>query len=286
MRSRRFNDTACTRTATSCAAGARASTSRSASSSVSPLGANCHWRTVSADSALGASSASAAAAGAKQEKRNCIERSPCVNAWPALQPSRVFALALLRLDLRPMPRLVLEAEAVVVPVRHAETEFLGVRLQPLERRRAVELRRQRPRSRRRDVDGAARVVLAESRRGVDGEDRVDRLPGRELAPDDVGLMADAAEARDEQQTARRRRPRSFHLAPRRGRFGCEPLHRADEVRLDLDESGGFPELRAARIAAVIPRYSEVRERVGARHVFECTTDSAARQRPPACGVMP
>ena len=88
----------------------------------------------------------------------------------------------------------------------------------MKRRRRFELRRQRPRSRRCDVDGASRVVLAEARRRVDVEDLLDRLARRELAPNDVGLMANAAESRDEQQLHAGAGSALLHLAPRRGRF--------------------------------------------------------------------
>src|SRR6185436_20443200 len=92
-----------------------------------------------------------------------------------------------------------ETEAIAAAVRHSETERACVRLQPAERCGEIELRRERPRRGRGDVDGTARVVLTEAGRGVDREDCFDRLARRELPPNDLGLMANAAEARDEQQ---------------------------------------------------------------------------------------
>src|SRR5688572_283027 len=98
-----------------------------------------------------------------------------------------------------MPRLVQKAEPIAPPVWHAEPESRGVRSQPMKGGRPVEFGSERPCSRRGDVDSPARVVLAEARRGVDGQDLLDRLPRSELAPNDVGLVVDAAKARDEQQ---------------------------------------------------------------------------------------
>src|SRR5690606_40926349 len=65
-------------------------------------------------------------------------------------------------QLRPVPRLVGEPEAVVLAVGHRKPETLRVALQPEEGVRSIEARGERPGARRRDVHGFASMVLAEA----------------------------------------------------------------------------------------------------------------------------
>src|SRR4029079_13437294 len=83
-------------------------------------------------------------------------------------------------ELRPVPRLVGESVNVVAAVRHRKKMPLRVVLKPCESPRAVEFVRQRTAAGRRDVDGAARMVLAEARRRIHLEYRRDVLARCEL----------------------------------------------------------------------------------------------------------
>jgi hypothetical protein len=78
----------------------------------------------------------------------------------------------------------------------------GIRADCLAGRKSVslgllELDLERRAARRRDVDRAAGVMLAEPRRRRHREDRLERIAARELGTDDLGLALDAAERRCE-----------------------------------------------------------------------------------------
>ena len=68
-----------------------------------------------------------------------------------------------------MPGLIDESGGIVAGVRHRIAEPPGVRGEPPKGFRILERLSQGPRARRGDVDRAARVMLAESGRGIDGE---------------------------------------------------------------------------------------------------------------------
>ena len=109
-----------------------------------------------------------------------------------------------QLELRPVPRLELESERVAAAVRHREAERRGVGREPGERFRALELGGQGPRARRREVDGAAGMVLTESRCRIHAQDGLDVLARCELLAEQIRLLTDAAKARRPAATPRRR----------------------------------------------------------------------------------
>src|SRR6185503_12882926 len=98
--------------------------------------------------------------------------------------------------------------------------------------------------------GPPRVMLAEARCSVDAQDGFNLKARRELLAEQVGLLANAAKAGDQQQLDARERRRLLHLAPRARRRRREPLRPADDVRLDILEISGVTVEGAPRIAAV------------------------------------
>src|SRR5690606_34460179 len=94
----------------------------------------------------------------------------------------------------PVPGLVDDAVRVVARIAHAEAKTSGVGLQPGERRGGLERFLGRRLARGADVQGAAVVVLAVARRGVDREDPGHALPARQPPFEEAPLEVVAAVA--------------------------------------------------------------------------------------------
>src|SRR6185369_8837565 len=152
----------------------------------------------------------------------------------------------------PMPGLVTDPVAVSPREAQLETKFARAAAQPAKRGGVTEFFVESNVVGRTDVEGPARVVLAETGRGHEFEDRCEALAGREFLADECGLPRHAAKAGEGQQhNAVIRRGRT-HAPPRRGGGRREPDQLAVVGRgADGDERASFalgPESATARVA--------------------------------------
>src|SRR5207248_7025590 len=123
------------------------------------------------------------------------------------------------LAMEPVPRLVAVAVPVAPGIGEEVAVARGMEAEPCVGLGLLERLLQGIVGLRADVDRAAGVMLAVSRRRADGEDLFERLPAGELVADDLALSIEAAKRRHEVQVHTGMRRRGLHPAPRarRGR---------------------------------------------------------------------
>lgn len=138
-----------------------------------------------------------------------------------------------------MPRLIADAVAVFPRVRETETEAPGVPRQPHEFPGAGKPRIEVGVAGRRDVEGAAGVMLAATRRGDEPQDVADASARGQFFADDSGLPGDAAETGDGQQRDAVICGRRVHPSPRRRGARREPDRATIGIAPDGHEHPGL-----------------------------------------------
>jgi len=155
-----------------------------------------------------------------------------------------------------MPWFVADAVRIPAGIGQAEAEAGGVSSQPAELTRACEPGVEIWSRRRSDVEGAAGVVFAASRRGHASQDGTDVFPLGQFFTDDLRLPAHTAKSGDEPHSRAVTRGCAAHSPPGRGRPWRQPHDAAVVVPTDGDEPARLALQRHPARFGVISRNTE------------------------------